>query len=278
MGKMFKTVYPQSVDNDNLLKIGEMRIDINPSNNVTQFYCSASDGISKKSVKNGYITNEAGNVNNGNTSDSARVFLSPSSTALIIDNKYKLNELQVILSNNVSIDLSDLRYTDTMTKLNLKNSKVSGSLSDISNMTNLISLILSNTNVSGSLSDISNMANMQSLDLSSTNVSGSLSDISNMTNLISLLLNNTNVTGDLSELPAMLTTFSNYKGSIGGRLSSLRNIINLTHVEIGKYVTGDISDIDSLTKLNSLTIPSTITHTDAQVRALQDKGVTVAIY
>ena len=255
MGKMFKTVYPQSVDNDNLLKIGEMRIDINPSNNVTQFYCSASDGISKKSVKNGYITNEAGNVNNGNTSDSARVFLSPSSTALIIDNKYKLNELQVILSNNVSIDLSDLRYTDTMTKLNLKNSKVSGSLSDISNM-----------------------ANMQSLDLSSTNVSGSLSDISNMTNLISLRLSNTNVTGDLSELPAMLTTFSNYKGSIGGRLSSLRNIINLTHVEIGKYVTGDISDIDSLTKLNSLTIPSTITHTDAQVRALQDKGVTVAIY
>lgn len=234
MGKMFKTVYPQSVDNDNLLKIGEMRIGINPSNNVTQFYISVLNGISKKSVKNGYITDEAGNANNGNTSDNARVFLSPSSTALIIDNKYKLSELQVI-SNNVSIasiDLSDLRYTDTMTKLTLSN----------------------------------------------TNVSGSLSDISNMTNLTSLMLSNTNVSGDLSELPATLNTFNNYKGSIGGKLSSLKNIINLTNIVIGKYVTGDISDIDSLTKLNSLTIPSTITHTDAQVKALQDKGVTVTIY
>lgn len=250
MGKMFITKYPDIINNDNLLKLGQLKFQFtNAGNGSLQIDGTTfSDGTTTKSISDG--------------------------TTAIIENKYELTSLRCksVPGNKgfatTTLTLKDLKFSTKLTNIYYPGDAYLGDESErsLSNLKDLVDLYglnlqdLSHTkDVIGDISFISNLKNLVTLNLTGNiHVSGDISSLANITILREIYLEGTNVSGDIS---------------------SLANLINLTSLKLGgTNVSGDISNIvTNLTKLNVLTIPSTVIITDEQKKTLTDRGCTVTI-
>lgn len=174
-------------------------------------------------------------------------------------NADKIIELRTRTIGNSSLTLKEITKCINVTIINCLH--IIGNISDLSNLTSLKEIRLSNNDVNGNISALSNFTSLEKLMLSSTKVSGDISVLSNLKLLYDLRLANNNVSGNISALSSM----------------SNMEFLSISNINLS----GDISSLNGMSKLKSLVIPSStigkITYTDAQIKTLQDKGVTISI-
>lgn len=236
------TKYKATVNDNSLLKVGEMFIDIieqeTPTNQTNRLYLNSSSDLIIE-VENGEanLTLDEGMASGWtNTitlaySDTypAPIFVRNGNYRVKVSSKYNLTNVgrytTSINQKAISVDTQYLKYSQSLTNLLVG---LRGNLANISGCTNLSMLddLSSSPNLTGSLSDLAQLTALTSLHLGKcVNVTGDLSDLAPLTALTSLnLLNSSNITGSLSDL-APLTALTSL---------NLANNINIT---------GDIKDI-----------------------------------
>ena len=262
-----------TVENDSLLKVGELRIKqnkIDSPTSLTQAIIVNGSNIDAEIIGDGYFTDKALTANLGKsiTNIKSPIYISNSDCEISIKNKYNITALAFrefsitqwvdVHShvNNKNIDLESLKYSYNITSITVNTDT---DISALSNLTALTSLIIQNEQVTGDISVLANMTNMSYLILGD-NITGDISALANMTNMRYLILGN-NITGDISALAKMTKLYELYmspRHNITGDLSVFANITELQNIILSANVTGDISVFRNNTRLISLNAYNTI--------------------
>ena len=260
------TKYKATVDDNSLLKVGEMFIDIieqkSPTNISNCLYLDSSSDLVIE-VENGEanITLDS-NMESGwtnkitlqkVTSKHNPVYVKNGNYRLKVLSKYNLTEVgrwvEKMAYNAISVDTKYLKYSPNMTMLLCS---LSGNLANIRGCTKLTRLrnLVKNQNFTGSLSDLASLTSLDDIVLiGNQNITGSLSDLAPLTALTNLLLSEfTNIIGSLSDLSPLTTLRGlslNGCKNITGSLSDLAPLTNLRNVVVGNNpnITGNIKDI-----------------------------------
>lgn len=223
MNKCLITKLAGTVNNDSLLKIGELRLSVStvdsPSKNSQGMYITTNQNANLTITGNGYFTDETLSENKGKTlaireNTQTLFYVSNSNVSISLDNKYALTSLfsyASVIGNisaiNIGFDISSLIYSRNLTKLILSRSQINGDISSLSDITSLNKLEMGNTNVNGNISALSNLVNLQIVKLRNTQINGNISSLAGLASLTALDLANTQVYGNISSL-ANLTEIS----------------------------------------------------------------------
>lgn len=302
MEKCFITKLPSSVDNDGIARLGEIPIyfdvDESPNYRNRAFIISMfSQPARTLRIFNGYFTDKTLTQNLGTTltlpatggsNFDQTFYVSNTKCTVFIPIRYTPNFSVLgqtplagaFVSNTKYIDLEDIRYTNAAgIKLNNSN-RLDWDIANVAKyFPNINTFEVEASKCFGDISALSNLTKLSSLDLGGTKVVGDISSLSNLTNMTNLVLNYTNIVGDISALSNLtkLTMLNLQSIKVTGDISSLSTLVNLNTLMItGTNITGDISVIiDNMPKLKTLYINTKVTATDAQIKTLQDRGVTV---
>ena len=312
MGKCLVTKLNGTVNNQSLLRIGELRFEVRKVSSPNQYSQGFMFNVNKETtleiIGDGYFTDKTLVENKGKTmtlspSYDVYVYVSNGDFQLAILNKYSLvrvndygewgNGAQQTGFINKTLDLDNLKTLTALTSLNLYNTQVSGNVGDLKTSTALTSLNLSSTQVSGNVGDLKTLTALTSLHVrnNTTLLTYNISDFALLPKLTNLTVERANMTGDLAELPdscrfvSMADTVSSTL-TWGTRSSSAKVIAikgNATISGIDKMLqdqakcqVGFTSGEGNMYK----TIECKGTRTsasDAAVQALQSKGYTVSI-
>ena len=270
MKKCLITKLKGSVDNNSLLKLGEMRIKVSEDSSNTPsrhkialtFYEDTVLSI----IGNGYFTNDSLSANNGKSISvkanvQTELYVSNGNFEISIPNKYALTYLRIYPSY-ISVNIEDLKYSSELTNITITETPSYGDISALRNLTKLthIGAFVCNE-IYGDISALSNLIGLTTLGLNGTKVSGDISALSNLTSLINLDISNTNISGDISVLSSLtgLIAFDATNTSVSGNISALSNLIGLTRFAIpGTNISGDISALQSLTSLQTIIASSNL--------------------
>ena len=258
MTKCLVTKLNGSVDNNELLRIGEMRIKVesveSPTKDTQGFGVSFAEPTTVEIIGDGYFTDNNLTENKGKSmvvSDSQGIIVSQATT-VAIRNKYKLLQLNTFIPSgspygkNKVLNIDDLKYSTSLNALNLANMQASGDIASLKSLTSLSILSLRFTQVSGDISNLKNLTALTSFDIPNTNISGNISNLKNLTALTSLILNNTKVEGDITNLKNLtsLTKLEISNTNISGNIANLNSLTALTSIAISNtQISGDITNI-----------------------------------
>ena len=282
MGKCLITKLNGTVNNTNLLKVGEIRIHIKKVDSPTTASQTLGLSFAKDAtltiIGDGYFTDKTLTENKGKTLTTpfTSVFVSNGDFDIAMQSKYDCTritpyyagQVEAHITYNKIINIDDLKYSINLTTLYMNGKGTTGNLSSLSNLTNLTSIGLSNTSVTGNIESLKDLKLLSELNLSDTNIMGNLSSISSLTNLKQLYLFNlsgSTLTGDISALKNMVNlTGLNLSGStLTGDISALKNMVNLTNVSFLKStLTGNLSTIPAKCSLISASPTSNFTWTN----------------
>lgn len=248
MGKCLVTKLNGAVVNDNLLHIGEMRINIpyvnSPSKSTQEIELAFNQVSNIKIVGNGYFTDETLSQNLGKVKGQVtneKVYVSNSDCELSIANKYNITTL----ASNHGFDIEDLKYSASLYKLS--GTMAVGDISALANKLSLSYLYLGNPLLTGDLSALKDAA-LTYVNFSSAKITGDLSNFKDKSLLTRLYLNSPFVTGDLSAF-ANCTSLVHLQincSQVGGDISSLANtqVREVRLAQNGKQqITGDIAKL-----------------------------------
>lgn len=245
MAKTLVIKLAETVENDSLMKLGEIRVPIipeaeAPSNHSDgtiqpvqqQIVLGVNEPIQVELKGNGHFTDSTlaenlGTVLTLQTGDNT-IYVSDGTSVLHIYNKYALNKFAIpFLNSNIKSfhyhwkpDVKQFAGADALITLSIPCTTLQEDmvLADFSCLTGLqnINLTYSYPQLNGSLSDIAGLTNLRSLILTGqTRVTGNISSVAGSTNLTSLGLKWCgNVTGNTSSIAQL-------HPSNGGRLSAL---------------------------------------------------------
>lgn len=273
MAKCLITKLNGQVDNNNLYRIGELRIKFSKVTSPTD----KSQGISVSFIKDtkleilgdGYFTDQALSANKGKTiivpaNIQTKVYVSNSDLYLCIMDKYALNSLSFTpllddntgyYAKNKELNLEELKYSTRISKLIIYGSKAYGDISSLNNLTNLRYLRIDSTDISGDISSLKNPTNLTYLDIGFTNIFGNISALSNMTNLTYLGADSTKISGDVSSLERLVKIqflmLNNVK--LSGDVSALDGMTSCLYLYVSG-VSGNISSFSRLTKVNTISL------------------------
>ena len=280
MTKCLITKLDGIVNNNSILKMGEMRIKVNkitsPTSSSQKIKIGLTNNANISIIGNGFFTDETLTNNLGTqktVSSRENLYLSNGDYEISISDKYSLEYLETFTSNetNKTVNIEDVKFSKSCTSIRLQNS----------------------TSVSGDISALSNLTALTSLNLGSTSVSGDISALSNLTALKdSVLLQKLTLSGDLAKIPSNVKWFSNYKGVSSTFTWTTRpSSANILALECGDST---IDDVDKMLQ-NQAQCKTAITSGDAAwyktiaikgtrtsasndaVATLQSKGYTVSI-
>ena len=232
------TKYKATVNDNSLLKVGEMFIDIieqeSPTNQSNRLYLNTgntSDLVVEVENGEANITLDenmvSGWTNKITLSKSvtapAPIFVRNGNYRVKVLSKYNLTEVgrwtESIIQKAISVDVKYLKYSPNLVNLLVG---LSGDLANISGCTKLnrISNLKISPNLTGSLSDLAPLTALTSLNLTcATNITGSLSDLAPLTALTTIsLLGATNITGNIKDIRQPVTSLSIYNTGIVGEL------------------------------------------------------------
>ena len=241
MTKCLITKLNGTVDNDSILRIGEMKFSINkidsPTKDTQYLSITSQKDIKLKIIGDGYFTDESLSVNNGKTkaisaNTQTVCYLSNNNFELVIPEKYSLNVINDMETNagNKVFKLEDFKFLKNISMISLHNEKITGDISSLKDLATLSSLLLTGTNIIGDIANLKNLTALSLVNFSGTNVSGDIANLKNLTALTSIGLTNTNISGDIA---------------------NLKNLTALTSLGISNTnVSGDIANLKNLTKLN----------------------------
>ena len=234
MKKCLVTKLNGSVDNNELLKIGEMRIKVesveSPTKSTQGFKCSFSEPTTLEIIGDGYFTDETLTANLGKSkvvSGEVEVFVSEA-TSISIKDKYKLSSLLLITNNiepygsNKVFSIDDLKYSPNLKQIEVAETQAFGDIACFANKTALVSINMENTKLTGDIEAIKNDTALNKLILSGTSVTGDIVNLKNLTNLTYLNLADTQVAGDIAQLePCSKITYLLAPNNVTGDLSKL---------------------------------------------------------
>ena len=301
MTKCLVTKLNGSISNQEILKLGEVRIKIhrvaNPRGSTQKLYVLFNQDTKLEIIGDGYFTDVNLSLNKGKTlvvkgNIDADVYVSNGDFILSISNKYALKTLSDI-GTNKDVEINFLKYSTALTNLSLNNSKVSGDIADLKNLTALTTLNLYNTLVSGDIADLKNLTALTTLSLCNfaTNIIGDIGSLHSLESLKTISLQSSQLSGDLANLPTscIFISLKNDAGSTltwGTRPSSakiiavegnakLENIDKMlqdqAQCQVG-FVSGSEQYLKTISVVGTRTSAS-----DAAVATLQQKGYTVSI-
>ena len=261
MAKCLVTKLNGSVDNNELLRIGEMRIKVesveSPTKDTQGFGVSFTEPTTVEIVGDGYFTDNTLTENKGKSMvvSSLKGVIVSQATTVAIRNKYKLNALNVFIPSgtpygkNKVLNIDDLKYSTSLISLNLTNMQASGDIGNLKNLTSLTTLYLRFTQVSGDIANFKNLTALTSLDIFVTNLSGDIANLKNLTALTSLNIANTKVSGDIANLKNLtaLTSLdiSNTKvsGDIANIYFAIRGTMKTFNIAYCDNLSGDLASI-----------------------------------
>lgn len=303
MAKCLVTKLNGSVDNNELLRIGEMRIKVesveSPTKDTQGFGVAFAEPTTVEIVGDGYFTDNTLTENKGKSmvvSSLQGVIVSQATTVAII-NKYKLLSLHVFIPSgnpygeNKVLNLEDLKYSTPLTSLNLSRMQVSGDIANLKSLTSLTVLYLRFTQVSGDIANLKNLTALTSLDISSTKVSGDIANIyfaiRGTTKTFNIAYCD-NLSGDLASIPNNILFLNSSEGNskfTWTKGSSRTNILACAKLHCTN-IDDMLNDMANMTasfagqEVYYKTIGLIGTRTsasDAAVQTLQSKGYTVSV-
>ena len=246
MVKCLVTKLNGSTDNKELLKLGELRININKSSSPSGSNRSITIGVKSSAtleiVGDGYFTDITLSQNNGKTKvingNYNTIYVSNDVKKLSIISKYDIKSLSLI-GNISEMQLIDLKYCKLISGLFITNSTlITGDIEVLKEFPNFADIIAEYSGISGDIVSLKDKIDIVRLKMSNTLVGGDISNLSKLVNLTSLSLGNTNVrvTGDLSSLSQMskLKDATFKIASITGDLASLPSSCRLISL-IGNF-------------------------------------------
>ena len=297
MAKCLITKLNGSVDNNELLRVGEMRIKVesvgSPTKDTQGFGVSFIEPTTVEIVGDGYFTDNTLTENKGKSMvvSSLQGAIVSQATTVAIRNKYKLNGLNVFIPSgnpygkNKVLNIDDLKYSTSLSSLNLVSMQASGDIANLKSLTALITLVLGETKVVGDIANLKDLTNLTVLNIAKTNVSGDISNLKNLKNLTNLLLSNTKVAGDIVNLKDLtnLTEIRLSNTQISGDIANLKNLTNLTSLSLFNTqvpLTGDIGQLNALSNCTEMSLQynkltgdlATIPSNCRFVSFLKDKG------
>lgn len=212
MKKCLVTKLNGSVDNNELLKIGEMRIKVesveSPTKSTQGFKCSFSEPTTLEIIGDGYFTDKTLTANLGKSktvSNEVEVFVSKATT-ISVRGKYSLSSLELITNNispygnNKVLNIDDLKYSPNLKQIEIPSTQAFGDIASFANKATLVSLNMENTKVTGNIEAIKNNTALNKLALGETVVTGDIVNLKNLTNLTYLNLADTQIAGDIAQL------------------------------------------------------------------------------
>ena len=277
MNKCLVTKLNGAVDNSDLLKIGEFRINVtsapDPSKLTQGMDLQFTEPTEVSIVGDGYFTDENLSANYGKvkTITSEKFFISNGNYELSIKNKYKVSLISGI-NRNVSgdtsgkyksINIDGLKYSNSLTWIDSFTAK--GDISAFENALSLKYIGLQYTNVTGDISAFANNTALSTLYLDGTNVTGDINAFTNNTALSTLRLARTKVTGNISALSnnTALSMLHLDGTNVTGDISAFENTHSLRYLNLSDTnVTGDISAFENIAKLATLEINNTSVYGD----------------
>ena len=234
MAKCLVTKLNGSVDNKELLKIGEMRIKVesveSPTKSTQGFKCSFSEPTTLVIVGDGYFTDSNLTANFGKSkvvSDYEEVFVNQATT-ISVRGKYSLSSLELITNNiepygrNKVFDIDYVKFSPNLKQIEIPDTQAFGDIASLANKTALVSLNMENTNLTGNIEAIENDTALNKLSLAGTNVTGDIANLKNLINLTYLNLADTQIAGDIAQLePCSKITYLLAPNNLTGDLSKL---------------------------------------------------------
>lgn len=214
MGNCLVTKLKGTVQNSNLLRVGEMRICVhridNPSSETQRINLNFTEDVKLEIIGDGYFTNNTLVSNLGKSliakaNVETLVYFSNGDFEIAILNKYALTKINAKTSKKAAIkDIVDLKYSSSLSYLAINSVENVGYFSDIKSLTNLNYLSVYNANINGNLSDLKSLTNLDYLIIGNTSnkTTGNVSSLKDMTRLNTLTIQNSDVIGDLATLPS----------------------------------------------------------------------------
>ena len=316
MNKCLVTKLNGSVDNNAILKLGEMRFKVTSTANPTGASQLITFNFNKdcevRIIGDGYITDSNLSANKGKSivipaNTDTDVYFSNGDYEVSIADKYSIVVFKGY-STNASINIEDLKYSNGLTllmslsqkslgdvsglknlvgltSLNLSSYSCTGKLSDLSGLTAITELNIPNSKIEGDLAEISDLASLQILYLPA-GVSGNVSSLAKMTSLTDLEAFNS--VGDLSQLPANVEFTQLASGNFtwserpaSSKVFAINNAPKISNIDkmlidLAKCQSNITSSTPSWRKIISATGTRT-SASDSALSTLQSKGYTLSI-
>ena len=261
MGNCLVTKLKGSTSNNELLRIGEMRMRIakveNPTDANRGFGISVNKPVVLEIVGDGYFTDKTLTVNKGKTitlnADVNGVWVSNDNVEIAILDKYSITALSsfypqtsAAYGSRLYLNLSDLKYSTALTSLNLAGTQVTGDIANLKGLTALTSLNLYSPQVTGDIANLKGLTALASLNLAGPQVTGDIANLKGLTALTSLNLRNTQVTGDIAAISPLSKLKDAQLNHVTGDISAINNT-KLTSIIISKSggLSGDIAKLKS---------------------------------
>lgn len=238
MNKCLVTKLNGIVDNNAILKLGEMRFKVTSTANPTGASQLITFNFNKdcevRIIGDGYITDSNLSANKGKSivipaNTSTDVYFSNGDYEVSIADKYSIVVFKGY-STNASINIEDLKYSNTLAFLWSLSQKSFGDVSCLKDLVGLTTLQLASDTATGKLSDLSRLVALTELNIPDSKIEGDLAEISDLTKLTILYL------------PA----------GVSGNVSSLAKMTSLTDLEAFNSV-GDLSQLPANVEFTQLT-------------------------
>ena len=255
MKKCLVTKLKSVVDNDELLRIGELRISVSrvdsPSEDTQGFGFAFSKDTQLEIIGEGYFTDSTLTQNNGkvitvpsytNITDITNVYVSNGDFEVAILDKYALTSLIFFTTGhtnssivtNRTIDIDSLKYSRNLFNVNLKNANAFGDIAVFKNKTFLNNVRINSDKVYGDIACLSNLTDLSQVNLSSCKISGDIKALNSSKNIQVVNFYNTDVYGDIN-------VFTDKSRLISCNLSSTKTV-------------GDISAFSNKASLNDFSV------------------------
>lgn len=241
-----------SVNNDKLLKLGELRIEFQ---NVGErkYFTVKYDADARIELKDAVFESDYSQYGNAMDVTPGNYGISfsakPSRASLL--NKYHITEL-ALYDSGAAFDLEKLEMCKALNRLDASTVPVYGNVKHLLPLDNLSDVNVSSSNVEGDISGLA-VKSLRKLQFPDCNkLIGNIAAISSLTNLTTLSFSTCpNVYGDISSLSEMtsLTELSFYSTKISGDISSIFKLKNLSNLDLsGTSVSGEINTLLSKMK------------------------------
>lgn len=250
MKKCLVTKLNGNVENNEILKLGELRIMQNvvdePTKNTQYYLVESSEGISA-SISNGYFTDDSLTANLGNHMDKtspAHLHISNSDSVISVFNKYYLTK---VLSNNktAKIVAESLAFCKKLSYVSI------GIIGDISLLKDcpLENISVENSEAYGDIAVFSNKFKNEngSVVLNSKNIVGDISVFSGK-KINTLNLKLSGISGSINGLTLPNVIWLTLPKSVSGDITKI-SVANCNLVVNQSSVTGDVSKTNGIVKI-----------------------------
>ena len=302
MGVCIITKLKESVTDDDLLALGELRFSIGQDPIITNAdirKLTITSGVNQtiSIIRGGYFTNSSFSSNLGTSlaltaNTETSVYISNTESVISIPDKYSIKLFSVGTNpyeTSWRVKLEDFNNCNLLTTLRLRHSVgIVGDLADLVGCQQLTGLYLNvSSNVTGDVGNLARMTNLKRVELALTSVTGNVASLKDSSAILSLDATSTAVYGDLSKLPQQMVYFNVTNGNGAFLWSDTRSTNAYVVTLIGPNLGNDVDRMlinqsqclvspDVGTK--SISVRGTRTTTsDSAVQILQGKGYSVNV-